>query len=178
MNINELGISFNQALVVIAGTVGMYAALLLAVRIFGQRLLATMSAFDLVAVIAFGSVIGRAALADTPRLASGVIALATLLVIQASVGLFRTTAFGQRIVSNPALMLVANGQVLNSNLRRGHITQPELVSHLRQAGIRDLSEVGAAILEPRGTISIIRSGVPISNEILTGVVGEDQRTKP
>ena len=70
-----LWITPTEAAAVATGTVGMYLAMLLLVRVLGQRVLSGMSSFDLVAVIAFGSIIGRASLGDYPVLGSGIVAL-------------------------------------------------------------------------------------------------------
>ncbi|CAM3574261.1 DUF421 domain-containing protein [Tsukamurella ocularis] len=178
MILDNLGISVGEAAGVAVATVGMYATLLIVVRILGQRVLASMSSFDLVAVIAFGSLIGRAALGDVPRLASGVVALVTLIVIQAALGLVRRTRFGERLVSNRPVLLMAGPAILEERLAKTHVSHSDLVAGLRQAGIRDRSEVAAVILESRGTLSVIRAGAPIAPELLDGIVGAEAIIRP
>lgn len=173
MILDKLGITVTEAADVVLATVGMYVTLLVFVRLLGQRVLASMSGFDLVAVIAFGSVIGRAALGDTPRLASGVVALVTLIAIQAFLGLVRRTSFGHRLVTNRPVLLMAGSQILDDRLDRTHVSRSDLFTHLRQAGVRDTSEVAAVILESRGSVSVIRAGAPIAPELLEGVVGAE-----
>ncbi|RDH09491.1 DUF421 domain-containing protein [Tsukamurella pulmonis] len=176
MILNDLGITVGEAADVVLATVGMYATLLIVVRILGQRVLASMSSFDLVAVIAFGSVIGRAALGDMPRLGSGVVALVTLIVIQAMLGLARRTRFGERLVTNRPVLLMAGPEILEDRLAKTHVSRSDLLTHLRQAGVRDRSEVAAVVLESRGSLSVIRAGAPIAPELLDGVVGAEAIT--
>lgn len=166
-----LWISPTEALAVVLATIGMYLALVVFVRILGQRVLSGMSSFDLVAVIAFGSLLGRAALGETPRFAAGVLALATLLTMQGIVGLIRRRGWGATAVTRRPVLLMAGDQVIEGHLRRCHVQLTELQSRLRQSGIRHPREVAAVILEPSGTISVLRRGEPIQPALLDGVAG-------
>ncbi|MFW6597062.1 DUF421 domain-containing protein [Propionibacteriaceae bacterium Y2011] len=166
-----LGITWLEALAVALGTAGVYLALLLIVRILGQRVLSGMSSFDLVAVIAFGSVLGRAALGESPRLAGGVVALLTLVVLQAITGQLRSYRFGARAISNRPVLLMAGEQVCEENLQRCHVHPSELQSRLRLAGVRNPGEVAAVVMEPSGAVSVLKRGEPIDPRLLSGVVG-------
>src|SRR6185437_4281825 len=71
-----------EVIATIVSTIGMYLVMVVLIRVLGQRLIASLSSFDLAAVITFGAIIGRAALGDRPRLTTGVVALCTLVLIQ------------------------------------------------------------------------------------------------
>ena len=159
------------ALAVVLATTGMYLAMVALVRLLGQRVLSGMSSFDLVAVIAFGSIIGRAALGRTPVLAGGLVALATLLTLQGVVGLLRRQGRLRTIISAPPVLLMAGPQVIQEHMRRCHVLPGELQSRLRLAGIRNYDEVATATFEPSGTISVVRRGERIDPMLLSGVVG-------
>ncbi|MBF6181750.1 DUF421 domain-containing protein [Nocardia otitidiscaviarum] len=171
--LESLGITVEGALAVVFATAGMYFVMVVLVRLLGQRVLSGMSSFDLVAVIAFGAVIGRAALGDSPRLAGGIVALVTLMTIQALVGVVRGTRVGSRAVVNRPVLLMAGREVLESHMRTCHVSRAELYSRLRQAGIAHTEDVGAVIFEPSGTISVLRAGRPIDPNLLIGVVGAE-----
>lgn len=158
-----------EAIATVLGTAGMYLAMVVLIKIVGQRMLSSMSTFDLAAVIAFGSVLGRAALGEAPRLAAGVISLCTLVAMQAIVGLIRTTRLGKRVVLSEPVLLMAGDRVLDANLTHFHVTRPELRSRLRQAGIRHRGEVAAVVFERSGTISVLRRGELIDPAFLQGV---------
>ncbi len=178
MVLDELGVSAAEAGAVVLSTIGMYAALLIVVRLLGQRVLSGLSGFDLVAVMAFGSIIGRASLGDSPRLASGLIALITLVAIQAVVGAVRATRRGSRAVTNRPVLLMVGEQVREDALRRCHVSHAELLMHLRQTGIRRMEDVGAVVFESRGTLSVIRSGEPIDPVVMQGVVAAELLRRP
>ncbi len=166
-----LWLSPTEALAVAIATTGMYAALVLFVRLLGQRVLSGMSAFDLAAVIAFGSVIGRAALGESPVLGGGLVALATLIILQGLVGTLRHPRWGYRAVSPPPVLLMAGSQVIEEHMQRCHVLPQELQSRLRTAGIRHPSEVAAVTFESSGAISVLRRGTSIDPKLLSGVVG-------
>ncbi|WP_324651721.1 DUF421 domain-containing protein [Georgenia sp. H159] len=166
-----LWISPTEALAVVLATIGMYLAMLIFVRVLGPRVLSGMSSFDLVAVIAFGSVIGRAALGETPRLAAGVVALATLLALQGVVGVVRRLRWGALAVASHPVLLMAGSQVIEQHMRRCHVQPGELQSRLRMAGIRHPGEVAAVIFEPTGAVSVLRRGERIDPMLMSGVVG-------
>ena len=166
-----LWISPIEALAVVLGTTGMYLGMVALVRLLGQRVLSGMSSFDLVAVIAFGSIIGRAALGETPVLAGGLVALATLLTVQGLIGVLRRRGGLQQIVSTPPVLLMAGSNVIEENMHRCHVLPGELQSRLRMAGIRHYGEVATVTFEPSGTISVVRCGEPMDPLLLSGVVG-------
>ncbi len=160
-----------EALAVVLGTAGMYGAMVLLVRVLGPRMLSAMSSYDLAAVIAFGAILGRASLGEVPVLGGGLVALATLVVLQAAAGAVRVRRGGARAVATPPVLLMADGEILPRQLRRAHLTADELRSRLRLAGVHAYGEVAVALLEPTGAISVLRSGAPIDPLLLSGVVG-------
>lgn len=166
-----LWITPTEALAVVIGTAGMYVGMVVLIRVLGQRVLSGMSSFDAAAVIAFGSVIGRAALGESPVLAGGLLSLATLLAAQALLAQIRRRGGIHRSVSTPPVLLMAGSQVIEEHMRRCHVLPGELQSRLRLAGVRHHGEVAAVTFEPTGTISVLRRGEGVDPLLLSGVVG-------
>lgn len=163
-----------EALATAIATAAMYLVMVVIVRFLGQRVISSLSSFDIAAVVAFGAIIGRSALGDHPRLMGGVIALGTLVLIQAIVGAVRTTRAGSRLVTVKPVLLMAGSRPIEENLRRCHVSDAELRSRLRQAGVCDPAEVAAVVFEPSGGISVLRRGRPLSEELLADVVGAER----
>lgn len=61
----------------------------------------------------------------------------------------------QRLIYPPPLLLVKEGRMLSYNMRRELITRDELMSQLRQQGLKDVEEVQEAYMESDGSISVI-----------------------
>lgn len=166
-----LTVSPLESAAVVISTVGMYLAMLVLVRVLGPRMLSGMSGFDLAAVIAFGAVIGRSALGEFPAFSAGIISLATLIVLQGLLGMLRRHRFGAALIDNHPVLLMAGDRMLPDQMNRSRVVPGEIQSRLRLAGVRHPREVAAVILEPNGAISVIKRGVAIDPQLLSGVVG-------
>ncbi|MDN5893135.1 MAG: DUF421 domain-containing protein [Nocardioides sp.] len=166
-----LWISPAEGVAVVIATTGMYLTLVLIVRVLGQRVLSGMSGFDFAAVVAFGSVLGRAALGDSPRLAAGLVALLTLVVLQACAGQVRARKWGARAVTTSPVLLMAGSRVCTDQLRRCHVQPVELQAKLRLAGVRHPDEVAAVVFETSGAVSVLKRDREIDPMLLSGVVG-------
>lgn len=170
----EYGLDGVDAIRIVISCIVFYVGILLFVRLLGQRALTNLSSFDLAAVIAWGALIGRAILGDSPTLISGLLGLATLLALQALTGNLRRFRRAAQAVNSPAVVLMAGQELLPDNLARTHIQADEVYSRLRLAGIRNRAEVGCVILEPTGQISVLRHGAPLDEALLDGVVGAER----
>ncbi|AKK11482.1 DUF421 domain-containing protein [Corynebacterium uterequi] len=164
-----LGMPPMAAVGVVISTIAMYAVFIVMSRLLGQRVLAKLSGYDLLIVIVMGALIGRTMIGWVPTLASGLLALCTLIVLEVIVGTIARRGRFAAVVNNPPILLLAHGEYIERELQRCHITEGEIRSRLRRAGIGSRSEVAAVILEPTGDLSVLKEGVPIDEEMLIGV---------
>lgn len=169
----SLGITPVEALWVVVSAFGIYLSFFLLIRGFGQRALASWSTLDKAVVIALGSVVGRVILGYTPTLAAGIIGLLTMFAMLRLEGYLRRTKRGVYLSSKPVL-LMAGDQIMDGNLRKARIQHDELYFKLRQAGIRNFSEVSVVLLEPTGDVSVMRRGEPVDRELLRRVADRDR----
>lgn len=168
-----LGVTGPQALAVVIAAVAIFALLLLAVRLIGARAAARLTTSDLAVLLIVGAVAGRVVLGSAVNLAAGVIALATLVALRLGAGLLRRRRVGQVLVTDPPLLLVAAGRVLDEHLHRAKMGREELNVALRGAGIAALAEVASAVLEPTGAISVTRRDAahPLDRSVFADVRG-------
>lgn len=155
----QLGISGPVAVQVVLGTAGIYLAFLVLLRVLGPRVLAPTSAADVGCVIALGAIIGRTGLLASPSLASGVICLVTLFVLQRLVGGGRRGRT-RGLLSRGPVALVVDGRVSTAPTRRLRIDDDELRQLLRLAGVASLDDVRLAVLERTGQVSVVRGTAP------------------
>jgi uncharacterized membrane protein YcaP (DUF421 family) len=125
-------------------------------RVASRRTLAEMSPFDFVAVVAVGAIVGRVPNAPDTSYLAGATTLLTVLTAHAVVVRLRQFPSVARLVDHAPHLLVANGQVLEDELRRCGLTRDDLYGTLRRQGIEDLDEARYVVLEQRGQISIVR----------------------
>src|SRR5699024_6137228 len=104
----------------------------------------------------------------------GLIALITLVALQALSGVIRQTRFGSWLVVNRPVLIMAGPELLQRHMDRCHVSYPELHSRLRQSGVSHPDQVGAVIFESSGTLSVIRRGQPMDPELFREVIGAEK----
>ncbi|WAP51312.1 DUF421 domain-containing protein [Arthrobacter sp. ATA002] len=167
----NLGITPLEALAVVLSAIGIYAAFFVLIRTAGQRALASWSTMDKAIVIAFGSVLGRVVLGNTPTLAAGIIGLATMFALFRLEAVLRRTRRGAYLSSRP-ILLMAGEDLVQGGLKAARIEEDEVYFKLRQAGIRNFSEVALVILEPTGDVSVLRRGELIDPMLLRRITDQ------
>ena len=106
---SALGLSWTEAGLVVLTATGIYLAVVVLSRVFGQRQFAQSSTYDLAFVFALGSLIGRVILVRTSLLAA-VVGLVTMFLLHSATGwLHHHNATVHRLMQNRPVLLVAHG---------------------------------------------------------------------
>jgi len=160
---------------VLVSGVGIYIALLLLTRLTGLRSFSKMSSFDFATTVAFGSIIASTVLSKNPPLASAAFALAVLYALQFSVSRARYLSPRlQRLVDNEPLLLMAGETILKDHLRAARVTEDDLRSKLRMAGVTDRAQVLAVVFETTGDCSVLCKGDRLDPWLLVQVRGAER----
>lgn len=134
-----------------------YVVALLMLRLGEKRFLGKNTAFDVILGIILGSVVSRAITGSTPffpTLGAGLVLI--LLHWLFAVLAFHSDWFGTWVKGN-ARLLVKDGQIDWTAMRKSSISEKDLMSALRsQANIATLDEVQEARLERSGDISVLK----------------------
>jgi uncharacterized membrane protein YcaP (DUF421 family) len=133
-----------------------YIVLVAFVRISGKRALSKLSAFDLVVTVALGSTLASMLLTKDVALAEGSLALALLIGLQFIVAWssVRVGWIRDAVRSEPTLLL-HRGVMLDESMKRERMTQGEVLTAIRSAGVRDVEAVEAVVLETDGSLSVV-----------------------
>lgn len=128
-----------------------YLTLVVAVRIAGKRSLAQLSAFDFVVTVALGSTLATILLSSDVSFVEGAVAIAELLLLQIAVSLLAAASprVHPLVTAEPSL-LVWQGTVDESALRRHRVARTDIEQAVRQSGYGDMNDVGALFLEANG----------------------------
>jgi uncharacterized membrane protein YcaP (DUF421 family) len=139
-----------------------YAFLLAALRLGGRRELGQMTSFDLVLLLVLSNAVQNAMNAGDSSLAGGLVSAITLVGLNWAVGWasYRWRRF-ERLLQGKPRRIVSDGKVHFGELRRELITLAELRSALRKQGIRRMAECAEVVLEPDGTLSVVRADAPL-----------------
>ena len=170
----QLGIEPHRIPVVMLATLGIYLAFMVLVKLFGSRVLTSITASDAVIIIMFGAVSGRVIVGNPPTLAAGVIGLFTLMLLEAAFGTFRKLVTWSRFIDRKPVLLVYKGQLQEDNMSFAHITERDINSAVRKAGLGRRTDVQLMILEPTGQISVIRRGQLVDASVFKDVLGAER----
>ena len=170
----QLGIEPHRIPVVMVATFGIYLAFMILVKLFGSRVLTSMTASDAVIIIMFGAVAGRVIVGNPPTLAAGVIGLFTLMLLEAAFGTFRQFVRWSKFIDRRPVLLVYKGELQEDNMAFAHITDRDVNSAVRKAGLGRRTDVQLMILEPTGQISVIRRGRLVDASVFKDVLGSER----
>jgi uncharacterized protein (TIGR02118 family) len=173
----QLGSDPPTLIAVAIATVGICLTLFLLLRLSGARSLAITSGADVACMIALGAVVGRTTLLAAPTLSNGVLALVILFGIQRLLAGLGRRPWWNRVLSRPATVLIAHGQVSEEAVRPSRLSHDDLRQRLRLAGVTDRAEVRLAVLERTGEISVLRERDP-ENWLTTDLATSSQATQP
>lgn len=135
--------------------VAIYAALLLALRVFGKREVGQYTLYDLVFVLLAANAVQPAMTGPDASLLGGVIIVVTLVILNFAVGRLAQLGFFHRLFSSQPTVIISDGQFLDDRMRREGIDRDECEMAIREHGLEDVDQVALGVLEPDGSISIV-----------------------
>jgi len=133
--------------------------ILVVTRAVGRRELSRMEPFDLILLVVIGDLVQQGVTQSDYSLTGATTVIATLAVLTVLTAYvsFRVTSLRPVLEGNP-IVLVADGEILDRNLRGQRVTREEVRAEARQQGIGSLADVRFAILETNGKISFLTDG--------------------
>ena len=137
-------------------TIFVFLLILIVTRAVGRRELSSMEPIDLILLVVIGDLVQSGVTQSDYSLTGTTIVIVTmalLVVATAWVG-FRFQRL-RPILEGEPIILVADGRVLEKNLRRQRMTVEELGAEARLAQIGSLEDVRYAVLESNGRVSFL-----------------------
>lgn len=134
-----------------------YAALVLLLRISGNRTLSKLNAFDLIVTVSLGSTLATVLLSKDVALAEGVLAFAVLIGLQFLVTWtsVRVRWFNKLVKSEP-LLVFHQGRFLPKAMRRARLVEEEVLAKMREQGVARRDAVEAVVLETDGSLTVLQ----------------------
>ena len=138
-----------------------YIVGLMIVRLGKSRLIARATALDVTLGFMLGSILARGITGDA-SISGTLVATATLVAIHWGITriALHSHTFGQ-VVKGHAYQIIADGKVIEDNLRKSHISQHDLIEELRIRGVDSPEQVKSAYKERSGEISVIAKREPV-----------------
>ena len=135
-----------------------YVAMMLIFRVASKRELAQATLFDFLIILLISNVVQNAIIGNDNSVL-GALAGAVTLVFMAG-ALNRVTSRSKKareILEGKPVLLVDKGKIDDAMMRRQAVSRNDLLSSIRKGGIIHLRDVGYAILELDGSISVIKA---------------------
>jgi uncharacterized membrane protein YcaP (DUF421 family) len=153
VNIPDLG---SGPIEVAVRTAVVYLFLVVVLRLAGRRELAQLSIVDLVVLLIISNGVQNAMVGPNTTLIGGLVSAGTLVVLDRVVNSVlkrhRTVA---RFLEGEPVLLVRNGRILTSALRKIDMDRAELDAAIRAHGVATVNDVALAVLETDGRISVV-----------------------
>jgi uncharacterized membrane protein YcaP (DUF421 family) len=123
-------------------------------RAVGRRELSSMEPFDMILLVVIGDLVQQGVTQSDYSLtgATTVIATLALLTVFTAWLSFRVRRLRPLLEGEP-VVIVADGRILERNLRRQRMTVEEVEAEARQQQVTSLDDVRFAVLETNGRVS-------------------------
>jgi uncharacterized membrane protein YcaP (DUF421 family) len=132
-----------------------YAALLVALRVFGKREVGQFTIYDLVFVLLVANALQPAMTGPDTSLVGGLVLIASLVLANFIVGRLDQVPAIHRLFTPPPAVIIRDGDYVDATLKREGITDDEVEMAIREHGLTGSKEVKLAVLEADGTISVV-----------------------
>lgn len=141
---------------VIRGIV-VYFFLMVVLRLSGRRSLAQITSFDFVLLLIIASTAQQALLGEDFSLTNAMILVITLVGVDVALSYIKQgSSTASIILDGSPTVLISRGELDNDALRRSRVGLEDVLQAARQQhGLKRLDEIGFAILEVDGSLSII-----------------------
>jgi uncharacterized membrane protein YcaP (DUF421 family) len=146
----------NNFIRIIGSTLAVYLFIVIAIRLFGKKELAQLSVVDLVFILLISNAVQNAMVGPDSTLLGGLVAATTLFIVNYALKYlqYRFPKFG-KVVQGDATMLVYQGKIIESHMKKAKISTEELMEAVREHGVKSVTEVDLAIMEVDGSISVL-----------------------
>ena len=138
-------------------TVFVFLLILVITRAVGRRELSSMEPFDLILLVVIGDLVQQGVTQSDYSLTGAttvIVTMAGLVVLTAWLS-FRFARLRPILEGAPTL-LISDGDLLMSNLKRERMTVEEIRAEARQQSIGSLDDIAYAVLETNGKVSFVK----------------------
>jgi uncharacterized membrane protein YcaP (DUF421 family) len=134
-----------------------FFVILVVTRAVGRRELSSMEPFDLILLVVIGDLVQQGVTQSDNSVTGAVTVIATMaaLTVLTAYLSFRFKRLRPLLEGDPVIV-IAEGRILERNLRRQRMTVAELAAEARLQSIGSLSEVRYAVLESNGRVSFLK----------------------
>ena len=135
-----------------------YVALLVIFRVASKRELAQATLFDFLIILLISNVVQNAIIGNDNSVLGALGGALTLVFLAGALNRITARSHKARVVlEGKPVLLVSKGDINDDEMKKQAVSRNDLLSAIRKQGIIHLCDVGYAILELDGSISIIKA---------------------
>lgn len=136
-------------------TIIIYFVLVLSIRLMGKRQIGELQVSEFIIALMLSEIAVYPITSRTSPLIHSIVAILLLLSIEVIISfiLLKSNKLKRVFYGSPAI-LIRNGVLIQSELKKNRIEIDEIMSELRQKGYSDISKIAYAILEENGKMSV------------------------
>lgn len=133
-----------------------YIILLIIYRLMYRKVLSQLTFFDFLIGVLLGAIASRISLGAADSLLLGIISAAVivLLILLTQLLNFKNFRISNALNGTP-MVVICNGEIIDGNLRKLRISMSRLLEMLREKNYFNVGDVGFAIIESDGRLSVI-----------------------
>ena len=158
-------------------TVILYFAVILAMRVMGKRQIGEMQPFELVVTLMLSDLAAVPMQNTGIPLLSGILPICALLILELTISYIslKSKRLRRVFIGSPSI-LIREGKLIEEALSRNRINLDDILEELRKKDMEKIEDVGIAILETDGTLSVFpNNGVPLPHTLISDgrLIGEN-----
>ena len=136
-----------------------YFVLLAMIRVSGKRSMGQFTSFDMLLVVLLGNAVQNALLGTDTTVGGGLILAATLIALNWGVGYVSSRSDrAERLFEGVPVVLARDGHVYREILKRELVSRADFHKAMRENDCAEVDQIGLAMLETNGHITILRKG--------------------
>lgn len=150
-------------------TILLYIVIILAIRIMGKRQIGELQTSELVVTLLISDIAAIPMQNTEQSLLSGIVPILILIVCEIIISLLMLKRAGfRRIICGKPIVIISDGKINQSEMHQLRMSTEDLSEELRQQGIFNIEDVGFAIVETNGKLSVLKKpekDIPTAEEL-------------
>ena len=150
-------------------TILLYIVIILAIRIMGKRQIGELQTSELVVTLLISDIAAIPMQNTEQSLLSGIVPILILIVCEIIISFLMLKRAGfRRIICGKPIVIISDGKINQSEMHQLRMSTEDLSEELRQQGIFNIEDVGFAIVETNGKLSVLKKpekDIPTAEEL-------------
>lgn len=150
-------------------TILLYIVIIIAIRIMGKRQIGELQTSELVVTLLISDIAAIPMQNTEQSLLSGIVPILILIVCEIIISFLMLKRAGfRRIICGKPIVIISDGKINQSEMHRLRMSTEDLSEELRQQGIFNIEDVGFAIVETNGKLSVLKKpekDIPTAEEL-------------